>query len=1351
MTSDSHEFISLMARWEDFKKKNKDASRDLSQPFIDEIVELANRIGIDAFNTLREDAKPFKFSTELIEQVCSCGCQVEGKHSEHAEPASELNFAEDPVNASMFLARLHKAEYDTPYAAAFGPMIEEGVTDGPIHIFINAIEHDRQFEQWILQSFPFDVSPRIKFYYGDYATEMTEVPHVVIARKSIQPSTELSAFNENTEFAEPSKAFRVQYTGSKAKMIDWILAKTPSDVKTVLDPMSGGQGTSFGYRLAGKTVYAGDVLYSSFCLAKAVIENNGSKLSDDEIGQLMAAQSIEGGFTDTIEQVYDTRQFMTKQLRRWIDGFLVKARELEGSKKYIALSALTKAIIQASSHTGNLSWGPTSARLSNSNLKEFQRVLQMALRYINGRVPSEDMPVGKAFHADAFKLTEQMRGKADLLYLDPPYITPETKKSLYRSYQVVSDVVEGKHRPFGDTWDHRTFEKYMRRLIELGTGYKYILFSYRDNPMFPRSKLKALLKEKFSTVVLYSLKVRYTSAPAGEQDKWREILILASNKSEVASADGQEMSFSGVQSTAEFSDMAGLNGIGLRNLLRDHQAFPIYIGHRVEGKDVKLSIRDGKTILFEDGAWRKFEIPDGIQAYITDMPDSIYSAVLNSKGEVWITDVIEMSGKSVNSLTFDERIDIIWNPVPANRTGPIYAVEYQRIDHPKDAIGPLVVASRGVDSRGAFIMSRKGIHEFKNTEGYFAKVLRVAFNGMFSNMILKTEIGYTKATEIPGEPFKVGDTVFTLVDNKNLFREDMTPWFSGDIAVLETPEEDVDAMFSSNTALFEDLHIDGDLNIESMMMPASIHRAITSFEMEQDSRFTRPAIDSRFKAEIFINGKATSLVITRKLGLDNSLVFSTEDELNLSREPRNHEDAVELVANELARPLMNRLASGRFTLKVEDCVNPNFTVPFDEGWYRMGAIDDRRVEIFYSGKFISGRFVERMDGSEWTMIHSQGTPFALEENGPIPPTDFSGLPKELEEQIPTDFHYWKLESRKNRTRARNSLIQAISMGIVNLVEESCKVTISEQKFGKPVRTSAGATSSYRHLVFHGIGHYFLFNDNSVSFISTDTTKILATSGEVKPNTQFNATKLGSTILQLVDEVDVVIHAWFDDWKVFTLKGGEMSGTWTMANGELVKTGKASLSAFSSMGLASFSNEETTIKEVPGSGDTPKYLEITTPLFAYGYLKDGKGQMNYYPREEVKKAVLAAIPGQEMAYVDLYHFQGERQRIGVIKEVWWNDEKEFDYKDPHGANHKGVGMSYCKFLVTSKWGVNQILKGKERFVSAEPMFDMIPNKEYPEWYIAMNIGYKGLAITADPMVREAVMQEACTGDICWNLN
>ena len=71
----------------------------------------------------------------------------------------------------------------------------------------------------------------------------------------------------------------INYIGNKKNVAKWIVEHFPIKKGKVLDLFCGGCSISYELKKQGYSVFSNDILYSSFVVAKAIIENKTELLN----------------------------------------------------------------------------------------------------------------------------------------------------------------------------------------------------------------------------------------------------------------------------------------------------------------------------------------------------------------------------------------------------------------------------------------------------------------------------------------------------------------------------------------------------------------------------------------------------------------------------------------------------------------------------------------------------------------------------------------------------------------------------------------------------------------------------------------------------------------------------------------------------------------------------------------------------------------------------------------------------------------------------------------------------------------------------------------------------------------
>ena len=242
---------------------------------------------------------------------------------------------------------------------------------------------------------------------------------------------------------EKRPKYITNYIGSKQKLVDWIWKYTPEGVGTVIDAFSGSAVVAYMYKAKGLRVIANDRLHYCHHAARAIIENNGTRVTDDEIEALLADNAKVGTFVqDNFKGI-----FFAKGVHALIDTLRANCDKLSGLKKDIALFALGKTCMSGKGGFGHFSSSTDYGKRQDSP-EEFKKRFQDNLVRINALV-FDNGKENKAFRQDINELLPN--AKADLAYFDPPYATEFSTTNYERAYHFVEGLMT--------YWDGLTIKK----------------------------------------------------------------------------------------------------------------------------------------------------------------------------------------------------------------------------------------------------------------------------------------------------------------------------------------------------------------------------------------------------------------------------------------------------------------------------------------------------------------------------------------------------------------------------------------------------------------------------------------------------------------------------------------------------------------------------------------------------------------------------------------------------------------------------------------------------------------------------------------------------------------------------
>lgn len=303
-----------------------------------------------------------------------------------------------------------------------------------------------------------------------------------------------------------------RYQGSKRKLLPWIASHLRElRFDTALDAMSGTASVAYLLKQMGKTVTANDRLRANAEIARALIENPGERLREDDIERAMqpaAGVRYSRFIEDTFAGIY-----FTDEENRWLD---VVAQNLSRLRHPYRRALLRFALFQSALakrpynlfHRKNLDlrlrevkrgFGNKAAwdRPFPDHFRRFAREASAAV-FDNGR---ENRALGN----DALELP----GRFDLVYLDPPYLRADGTAADYPGFyhfleglcdysdwneRLDRDSPHRRLKPEPDPWlsedsARPTFRALIERFAE-----SILVVSYRSDGIPSEEEIAAMLR-----------------------------------------------------------------------------------------------------------------------------------------------------------------------------------------------------------------------------------------------------------------------------------------------------------------------------------------------------------------------------------------------------------------------------------------------------------------------------------------------------------------------------------------------------------------------------------------------------------------------------------------------------------------------------------------------------------------------------------------------------------------------------------------------------------------------------------------------------------------------------------------
>ena len=335
-----------------------------------------------------------------------------------------------------------------------------------------------------------------------------------------------------------------RYQGSKQKFIDWIwLCIRDLKFTSCLDAFGGTGCFAYKAKQEGKQTTYNDLLPFNAIIGRALIENQGSKLSEDDVAWLLDAESEKSApsfIEDTFHDVY-----YTDEENRWLDRVSYRIRKMDDPyKQAMAYFAMFQSCIIKRPynlfHRKNLYVRMQEVKRSFGNKKTWDTPFPVHFKKFVKEINAASFDSGvkcASICGDAMSV----KGAFDLVYIDTPYIGESGKNVDYADFYHFLDGL-AQYDQWPEMIDYDSMHKRLKRVdnpwcskekiaaefAKLFDKYSQsmLAISYRSDGIPSIDELKEMLRTHYSNVVVNeSWEIKY----ALSKSKSKEVLLVAHN------------------------------------------------------------------------------------------------------------------------------------------------------------------------------------------------------------------------------------------------------------------------------------------------------------------------------------------------------------------------------------------------------------------------------------------------------------------------------------------------------------------------------------------------------------------------------------------------------------------------------------------------------------------------------------------------------------------------------------------------------------------------------------------------------------------------------------------------------
>jgi len=324
---------------------------------------------------------------------------------------------------------------------------------------------------------------------------------------------------------------RINYIGNKEKLAQWIVDNFPVETGSVLDLFSGGSSVSFECKLRGYKVISNDVLYASYVVAKAIIENKSQTLDYKHISE---ALKLNVDF-EAIKQYswLDNKLYFSNELNELIK-LVEYSTKLCGYEKYLFQSLIRRAMVRKIPYSRmNVPWDSiVKLRDENYSYEKYGRRRayhnESFSSHMKQNIENYNLSIfdnrkdNIAIQKDALDAIDSI-DYADVVYLDPPY--PSTMNN-YDEFYGAFDKIFDKKKDHLDLTNKKKFIEGMETIIvKLKNKSKYIILSINSNSVPGITEVFQMLS-KYGKVEIKEKKHNYQVSGKANKDSNNENLLI---------------------------------------------------------------------------------------------------------------------------------------------------------------------------------------------------------------------------------------------------------------------------------------------------------------------------------------------------------------------------------------------------------------------------------------------------------------------------------------------------------------------------------------------------------------------------------------------------------------------------------------------------------------------------------------------------------------------------------------------------------------------------------------------------------------------------------------------------------
>lgn len=307
-----------------------------------------------------------------------------------------------------------------------------------------------------------------------------------------------------------------RFMGSKEKILEhiWGIA-SKFDFNSALDLFSGSGVVSYMFKTKGKRVISNDYMHMSYAFTKALVENNSTIITTDDIETVLTPVKNQELFvTNKFKDLY-----YTETDNNFIDLIRGNLKLIDGEyKKHLLLSSLIRACLKKRAR-GIFTYTGFRYNDGRKDLKlSLQEHFLNAVEVYNNAVFDNGCE-NISFNEDSLELDAE----ADLIYMDPPYYSKYSDNDYIRRYHFVEGLARDwdgiNFQEHTKTKKFKSYESPFRKKESTYNAFehlikkysnKIVIISYSSNSLPSKEDLLEMLNRNFSNVEVHGIDYKYS-------------------------------------------------------------------------------------------------------------------------------------------------------------------------------------------------------------------------------------------------------------------------------------------------------------------------------------------------------------------------------------------------------------------------------------------------------------------------------------------------------------------------------------------------------------------------------------------------------------------------------------------------------------------------------------------------------------------------------------------------------------------------------------------------------------------------------------------------------------------------